>query len=208
MSLGVELARRLGDLEREVRRIRAGLVRVGTVASVDAKAGTITVTYLSGVTSAPMPWFQRASEHRPPREGEHALVLDPSLQGTSAIAIAGHPSEANPAPEGGGNKVVVHSDAHGDSDVYEAGTRTISVTALALKVDTCRVDADHVVLGRDAADYAALASRVDTYMKAVDSVIRTWSPVAQDGGSALKVAFLAQFPAPPSSVAAQCVKVK
>jgi hypothetical protein len=79
MSLGVELARRLASLEGEVRRLRAGLVRVGTVASVDATEGTITVTYVSGVTSAPMPWFQRGSEHRPPRVAEHVVVLDPSL---------------------------------------------------------------------------------------------------------------------------------
>lgn len=208
VGFGVELARRLGDLEREVRRLRSGLVRVGTVASVDAAKGTITVRYLSNVESAPMPWFQRGSEHRPPVSGEHVVVLDPSLQGTSAIAITGHPSEANPPAAGGGDKHVLHADPDGDSDVYEGGTRTLTVHELVVKADAARLEASDVKLGTNPTDFAALASLVDQYITSLDSMFRSWAPVAQDGGAALKAAFTAAFATPPASVASAQVKVK
>ena len=174
-GFGVELARRLATLESEVRRIRSGLVRMGTVAAVDATKGTIRVTYPSGVTSAPMPWFQRGSEHRPPTAGEHVVVLDPSLQGSSAVALVGHPSLAQPPAMGGGEKQVVVADAI----VVEDGV---------------------VKLGANPTDYAALASKVDQYIAAMDGVLRGWAPVAMDGGAALKAAFVAAFGVSPRSV--------
>jgi phage baseplate assembly protein gpV len=208
LGFGAEIARKVADLETEIRRIRAGLVRVGNVASVDATAGTIMVAYLSGVTSAPMPWFQRGSEHRPPIVGEHVLVLDPSLQGTSSIALVGHPSEANPPAAGGGDKHVLHSDAGGDSDTYTQGTRTLAVRKLVAKAGAIALEADAIELGSSPSDFAALASRVDNYIASMDQLFRTWTPVSQDGGAALKASFVSTFETAPPSVAATHVKVK
>lgn len=208
MNFAAELDRRLAALEGEVRRLRAGLVRVGTIESVDTAKGVVRVQYPSGITSAPMPWFQRGSEHRPPRAGEHAVILDPSLQGTSAIAIAGHPSEVHPPASGGGDQQVLHHDSSGDADTYQNGTRTIAVRTLHAKVERARLEANDVRLGPDPTDFAALASRVDGYVRALDNAFRTWVPVAQDGGAALKAKFLAAFPTLPASVAASHVRIK
>jgi len=58
-----------------------------------------------------------------------------------------------------------------------------------------------------ALDAAALAKKVDAYIAAMDNMLRTWVPVANDGGTALKTLFEAAFADPPGSTASQHVKI-
>jgi hypothetical protein len=54
--------------------------------------------------------------------------------------------------------------------------------------------------------FVALATLCDTLWSTLDTVLRNWTPVANDGGAALKTAYLAAFPTPPSSVASSNLK--
>lgn len=58
-----------------------------------------------------------------------------------------------------------------------------------------------------AASFVALATLVDLFIATFDTVMRTaWTPVGQDGGAALKAAYVAAFVAPPNSVASTNLK--
>ncbi len=67
---------------------------------------------------------------------------------------------------------------------------------------------DSVEIGHNPTDYAALAAKVDTLFTTFYTLFSGWTPVALDGGLALKTAFTAAFPTPPASVAAAQVKIK
>jgi len=57
-------------------------------------------------------------------------------------------------------------------------------------------------------DAAALAKKVDAYIASMDALFRTsWTPVANDGGAALKAKFAVAFPTPPGSTASEHVKI-
>lgn len=57
-------------------------------------------------------------------------------------------------------------------------------------------------------DFVALAAKVDLLWSTIDALFRTgWTPVAQDGGAALKTAWTTvSFPTPPASVASTNLK--
>ncbi len=58
-----------------------------------------------------------------------------------------------------------------------------------------------------AADFVAMAQKVDDFISKLDAVFRTdWTVVAQDGGAALKAAYLAKFFLPPGSTASTNLK--
>lgn len=55
--------------------------------------------------------------------------------------------------------------------------------------------------------FVAMAALVDLLWTTLDTVIRTaWTPAPNDGGAALKTAYLAAFPIPPTSVASTNLK--
>jgi hypothetical protein len=55
--------------------------------------------------------------------------------------------------------------------------------------------------------FVAMAQKVDLIISVLDTVFRTaWVPVPNDGGAALKTAYLAAFSTPPSSVASTNLK--
>jgi len=75
-----------------------------------------------------------------------------------------------------------------------------------------QIDSDAVVISKSPGvpppDYVALATKVDLLWTTLDTVLRTaWVVVPTDGGAALKVAYAAAFPVPPTSVAASNLKV-
>lgn len=66
----------------------------------------------------------------------------------------------------------------------------------------------HLGGGTAAAAFAARADKVDAFIATMDQLLRTdWIVVPTDGGAALKAAFAAAFPTPPTTVAASNVKV-
>ena len=58
-----------------------------------------------------------------------------------------------------------------------------------------------------AMDAAALAKKVDAYIATMDNMLRTWIPMANDGGTALKTLFEAAFADPPGSTASEHVQI-
>jgi phage baseplate assembly protein gpV len=175
MSFASDIWRELEALRRGYERLRHGLVRVGTVQSVDTTACTAVVRYLGEDAkgqpwdSHPMPWLQRSTEHRPPAAGDHALVLDPSLGNGGALVICGWPSTAKPAPSSGGAKDVIFRQRGGDhADTYDAGTRTIKAAKIV-------GNAPAVELGESPSDFAALAQKVDT------EIMRIWDVLTAAG---------------------------
>jgi hypothetical protein len=55
--------------------------------------------------------------------------------------------------------------------------------------------------------FVSLAQKIDLIISKLDTVFRTaWTPVAQDGGAALKTAYLTAFTTPPSSTASTNLK--
>lgn len=50
-----------------------------------------------------------------------------------------------------------------------------------------------------ASDFVAMSAKVDAIFTLIDSTIKGWTPLANDGGAALKTAWLAAFPSPPAS---------
>jgi hypothetical protein len=58
-----------------------------------------------------------------------------------------------------------------------------------------------------AADFVALAAKVDDFISKLDAIFRTkWVPVANDGGAALKTAYATDFLTPPASTASTNLK--
>lgn len=78
-----------------------GLIRLGTVASVDLAGARCTVTYDDDVESPPLRWFEtRMGATRtwsPPTEGEQVLVLCPAGEIAAGVVLRGIASTANPA---------------------------------------------------------------------------------------------------------------
>lgn len=191
-----EIYGKIEGVTRTVKLLQRGLVRLGTVLTVDTTACTVVIAFpgtdASGAPnkSHPMPWLQRSSEHRPPAVGDHAVVLDPSLGMGAAIAITGWPSTARPSPGGIGEHVLY------------AGT------------DKAKVASPDVELGVGPTQFAALSNKVDAELGRIWNVLTgsagtpPWNPVGTlaDAG-ALKTA-AASARTSVQSVAAAQVKVK
>jgi len=210
--------REFEELRREVERVRRGIVRHGSVSSVDSGSGKVVVKYDgedaggAELKSLPMPWLQRSTEHRPPVAGDHVVVLDPSLGNGGALAICGWPSDAKPPAGGGGNIDVIFRDRSGpNGDVYDSGTRTT-------KSDHVVIDSADVKIGQNPTDFAALAqkvldelNRVKVDFDALKSALTTIAGVAPSGGGAVVFTpWTTTIPTAhtPGSVAASQVKVK
>ena len=63
-------------------------------------------------------------------------------------------------------------------------------------------------LGAQAVDPIALATLTDQIFSILDGVFNGWTPVPNDGGAALKTAYLAAFPTGPASVASSKVSAE
>lgn len=189
------------QLKSAINLLRRGLVRVGTVDSVNATLGTVVVAFVGeaadggALKSPPIPWLQRSTEHRPPAAGDHAIVIDPSLGMGGALAITGWVSLTKPAAGAGGSAHVLY-----------AGT------------DQCKVIATDIRLGVLPADFAALASLVLAELQAVqadfaafkttfDTHVHT-SACTAGGATTAPTATPAPTAHTPASVAASQVRVQ
>lgn len=73
--------------------------------------------------------------------------------------------------------------------------------------DTINITGGNVVV-HGSGDAASLASIVDDYFSKIDAVFRTsWAVAPQDGGAALKAAYLGSFVNPPGTTASAKLKV-
>lgn len=181
----MSIARLMADvreLRAELERMRKCMLRTGAVKTVDTSAGTITVDY--GGTdrvSAPMPWFDAPTSHRPPNVGNLVLVIDPSLGRGAAVALVGWPSTANPSPLPGDDhalyvgehRAVIHSAG---VEIVSSAATTVETAGLTVESsEPITLQASEVKLGESPTDYAALAARCD------QEFTRVWNTLKDPG---------------------------
>lgn len=181
----------LDQLRRDLARL-SKIVRLGVVDSVNTTTCTVVLAFTgqkdaqgNPLKSLAVPWLQRSTEHRPPAVGDHAVLLDPSLGLGGGVAMTGWSSVAKP-PAGGG----------GAGHVLYQGAATAKVVATAIELGTGLVT-----------DYAANATKTDAEFARIWNMLSAWTPVANDGGAALKTLIAAAAPTV-LTVAASQVKVK
>ncbi len=108
-----------------------------------------------------------------------------SLQGAIALPLGPAPRAALAAGVDGADMVI----------------GTVGGTVLA------RFKADgSVSFAEGAGGYIALSAKVDAFIASLDQVFRTWAPMPNDGGAALKTKYTTTFESPPESVAATKTK--
>ena len=144
MRLIAQILKRLNELERR----QSNMLRIGTVAEVDATAATVRVS-IGALLTAPLPWLtQRAGANArsfaAPSVGEQVLVLSPSGELAQGVALPALFQDAFPAPAGAenltrtiypdGTVVTYDSDAHkftadikGDADITTTGNATATI---------------------------------------------------------------------------------
>lgn len=69
-----------------------------------------------------------------------------------------------------------------------------------------KCSSDGIVKNGDGTDFVAMSAKADALWAKLDSVFRSWVPVVNDGGAALKTAYTGSFASPPSSVASTNLK--
>lgn len=106
----IKLAHRVADLERRAK----GNFRQGTVAEVDAAAGTVRLKLGSGeqgdFLSAPIPYAQTGGAvkfHNPPSEGQQMMAISPNGDLRQAVAMPLGFSDSNASPSGAGDQHVM-----------------------------------------------------------------------------------------------------
>lgn len=142
------MSRQLGELDRQL----AGLVRIGTIDSVDASTYRARVRVSPDVLSAPLRWLADAFDDavwNPPSEGAQVLVICPSGDLAQGVIVRGLYSASNPPPSDGlavrrvtfrdGTVVeydtdagVLRVDAAGDVIVEAAGNAVVAGTRVNL----------------------------------------------------------------------------
>lgn len=116
-----------------------------------------------------------------------------------------------------GQEVIVSAVLHGTSTsamgealIFSRDTGGNVIASIHLAADgTVTITPGTTVNVGTASDFVAMAAKVDTLWATLWKVFNEWIPVSQDGGAALKTAFLAvgAFPAPgPSTVASTNLK--
>ncbi len=130
------LAARLAEVERRL----AGAMRSGTVAEVDAAAGTVRLklgdaTSGGDFLSPPIPYMQMAGAvkaHIPPSVGQQFSIMAPSGDFAQGVAVPLGFSSANPSPSGSGSENVV---TFGDVTItLVSGGLTVAVGGVTLSI--------------------------------------------------------------------------
>lgn len=126
----------------EIERLLANLIRVGTVAALDAAAARVTVD-VGGLTTDWLPWITgRAGETRTwsaPRPGEQVLVLAPYGDLAQAIVLPALYQDARPAPAASQDiERITYPD--GSTVDYDSaqGQLTVTVAAAGRVIVNCQ----------------------------------------------------------------------
>jgi len=142
-----------------------------------------------------------------------AVVETGTGQEVTANVMAGAGSEYHPLAGDTvlfhwvGQEVVVAAVIGADASANAGEALIFGRNASGVVVSSVHCKADGTVVTGFGADFVAMAAKVDLLWATLWGTFNTWAPVAQDGGAALKTAFLAAFPPPgPSSVASTNLK--
>lgn len=99
--------------------------------------------------------------------------------------------------------------AMGESIIYGRDSDGVVVSSVKLGNDgTVKINGgtDGMVETGNASDFVALSAKVDAHISAIDDVLRTWTPIPNDGGAALQTAYKLSVPSAPGSVASANLK--
>lgn len=145
--------------------------------------------------------FAPSGDDSPPLPGDTAAGVDGVESGTRQIT-GFHDNENSPVADPGAKRLTARNAAGVQvAEIWIKGDGSITIKGIGPG------SGDINLAG--AADFVALAAKVDAFISAFDNVMRTaWIPVPLDGGAALKVAYAAAFLTPPQSVAAEKVKAE
>lgn len=198
----------LRELERVLQPLRAKLgtmVMRAVVESVKKADGSgaggglggVKVYGLAGLPDEPLESFQHVGYLCVPPAGAEAIVA--RLQADPSMAVALVIDDRLHRPRKG-------PGAAADFKPLEPVFYTLNGTVVFHGTQDGHAyvgGADESVSGA-ADNLVALAKKVDDIISALDTVFRTsWTPVAQDGGAALKTAYAAAFTQAPDSVACE-----
>lgn len=106
-----------------------------------------------------------------------------------------------------GERQMYSTDASGSAKMANIYLKVDSTVEIKTIAGTLEINPAGVVTINAGTDAAGLASKIDTLWATFYAMFAGWVPVLNDGGTALKNAFLAAFPTPPTTVASQKLKV-
>jgi hypothetical protein len=90
-----------------------------------------------------------------------------------------------------------------------AGEREIYAHVGGVKKGRLKCNLDGTVqAGVTGLDFVSQANKIDQIISDIHGVINGWTPLANDGGAALKAAWLSQFGTPPSSASTASANLK
>ena len=163
----------MSDLRKAVGRL-VSLVRTAVINRVDDSQDVqeVQVTSLEDEVDDAVPMYQPLGVSFTPEAGAETLTVSVGSDAANKIALAAQARGRRPtdAEEGCGG---VYRPLDGTWALYVAEDGTLHLAE------------------RDAADFVALASKVDTEIARLWTVLTTWTVVAQDGGAALQTAAIA-----------------
>jgi hypothetical protein len=96
----------------------------------------------------------------------------------------------------------------GSRAVYSTDTSGVLQAIIRLLADGKINITGDVTIGESSPGFVALSAKVDALWLSFYNMFSGWTPVAQDGGTALKTAFTTAFPSAPESVAATKLKTE
>lgn len=114
----------------EAQRLQANMIRIGTIAQLDAANARVKVN-VSGLTTDWLPWIvQRAGATRTwsaPRAGEQVVVLAPYGDTSQGVVLPSIYQDDHPAPAASQDKEsTVYPD--GSTVEYDSASNTLTVT--------------------------------------------------------------------------------
>jgi hypothetical protein len=165
-------------------------VKTGTIKSIEVEDGQLKAfcdTGFGPMFTATIP--QMGGDFRP-IAGDSVTAIK---MGQEWIAFS---IVAKDAESGAGEHMFFARNAAGEvvSSVHAKADGSVVITPTT----TCSVG--------NGGDFVALSQKVDILWTTLWTAFNTWAPVAQDGGAALKTAFLAAFPSTPQSTASTNLK--
>ena len=179
-------------IDRTVDRVKMMLVKALVTAVNDT--GQIQLVKLSGLSGEHQDGVERLQSY--------GLTSNPPSGSEAVVAYLG------------GNRdhgVVIVCD-NGAFRVTGLASGEVSIWSqyeqqILLKADgSVEITAPAGVSVGTGSDSVAMAAKVDALWNAFYTMFSAWTPVAQDGGAALKTAFTAAFSSPPASVASTNLK--
>lgn len=118
--------------------------RIGTVSSVDARTGMVSVVYgdLDGKTTEPLPYATFNDEYKPPKPGAKVVVLRLSNGGEMGIVLGTYWNKANVA----GNQGEYHKEL-ADGAYFDYSNQRLTIAAKQIRFLETNRDTECTIAG-------------------------------------------------------------